>query len=479
MAGSLQNLDPSMTQTYEQGEVFGAIFETLTRAAEGARIIPWLASSFHAEEGGKKFRFRLQDGVRFHDGRRLTARDVRYSFERLLQNRESASRSLLAPIRGANRVLNGDSGELEGFRILSSLEFTIELEQALSFFPAILAYTPASIIPEGSREIGRHWREGCVGTGPFRVTSFEPDRRLRLEPNPSYRRTGYPRSEGLEFAFRTSPSDILSGFRNGRYSMAWNLFPSDVESLRHEWEFAAKYREIPSLSTYFIAFNIHKGPLVDEDFRRRIVQEIDVDGLIQRNLGRLAVPARTLVPPALLGYEPGSSVRQVSTSEPLRKELELQVGLHPTFEGLHAPVTEEITGALKRAGFRLRTISTGAGFLDQETIAAGDLVMLRWYADYPDADTFINGLLHSKMGLIGKLCGSPEVDHLIEQGRTETDPTGRHDINRQIEALIQKHYLLLPLFHEQAYCFGSPEVEGLELNFFSPMVPYEKLFIRR
>ena len=62
-----------------------AIVETLRSAGARGRTTTWLAEHFDIEEGGKRYRFRLRDGVRFHDGRRLTARDVRFTFERLLQ----------------------------------------------------------------------------------------------------------------------------------------------------------------------------------------------------------------------------------------------------------------------------------------------------------------------------------------------------------------------------------------------------------
>ncbi|PWT87900.1 MAG: hypothetical protein C5B54_11555, partial [Acidobacteria bacterium] len=232
MAGPLNDLDPALTATYPQAYVLPSVFDTLTRA-EGARIIPWLAASFQAEQGGKQFRFHLRDGVRFHDGRRLTARDVRFSFERLLQVKETG-RWLLSPIRGANRMLAGESQELEGFRILSAQEFIIELEQPLSFFPAMLTYTPAAILPEGTQQVGNSLREGCFGTGPYRVISFDPGRSLKLEANPNYWRPGYPKNAGLEFSFAISPAEILQGFRNGTYSLGSDLFPSDVQALLHE-----------------------------------------------------------------------------------------------------------------------------------------------------------------------------------------------------------------------------------------------------
>ncbi len=102
----------------------------------------------------------------------------------------------------------------------------------------------------------------------------------------------------------------------------------------------------------------------------------------------------------------------------------------------------------------------------------------RWAADYPDADTFAN-ILATKNGILGKLCGSGEVDRLIARGRSETSPAVRHGIYRQIEEIIARDSLLLPLFHEQTYRFARPEVQGLSLSYGGIAVDYAGLRINR
>ena len=282
MVGSL---DPALAATFEQSEVLPSVFESLTRIDTGAaRIVPWLAAEFRAEEGGRSYRFRLRDDVRFHDGRRLSARDVRYSFERLLQCRDSGYRGNLAAIKGAKRLLNGEAGDLGGIRIHSGSEFSIELEEPVAFFPALVSYPAAAIIPEGSDPSGVSGRDGFVGTGPFRVIAFESGR-LEVERNRSYWREGYPRSEVIVFTFGVSPEEILAGFRAGRFSLASDLFPADVEALRREPEFASGYRESPRLVTYYAAFNIHREPLADRALRQRLVQAVDVPRLVRQTLG--------------------------------------------------------------------------------------------------------------------------------------------------------------------------------------------------
>ena len=109
-----------------------------------------------------------------------------------------------------------------------------------------------------------------------------------------------------------------------------------------------------------------------------------------------------------------------------------------------------------------------------------DLNVGRWNADYPDADTFVHGVLHSQAGFWGRYVGDPNLDQLADRGRAETDPRVRDSIYRQVEERIAREALLLPLFHDQGYCFARPEVEGLAtVSQGNPSVAYENLRIRR
>jgi ABC-type oligopeptide transport system substrate-binding subunit len=106
-----------------------------------------------------------------------------------------------------------------------------------------------------------------------------------------------------------------------------------------------------------------------------------------------------------------------------------------------------------------------------------DLALVQWVADYPDADTFVQ-ILQSNAGFIGPLCGSPEIDSLVERGRDETDSEARHAVYRRIEEITARDVRLLPLFHEQVYRFARPEIEGLTVAYWSPAVAYENLKVR-
>lgn len=480
-AGTMDTLDPSEATTSVYASVVPSLFETLTREGAGARIVPWLAAEFHAEQGGARFRFRLRDDIRFHDGRRVTARDVRYSFEHLLQNPRAAVRVIFAPIRGARELIRGNAGDLTGFQIQSTTEFTIDLDQPLSFFPALLAFPPASIIPEGSENFGGSWKKGCVGTGPFRLIQFESERRMELEANPLYWRKDLPKSDGLAFSFGVAPADLLAGFRAGQFSVAWDLLPSDVEALRRESEFASRYRECPSPCVYYVALNANRGPLADERLRRQVFQAIDIETVVRRNMGRLAIPAHSLIPPGFLGYE----ARKMAVSQPDSQSVsnvELSCMIHSTYEGPHASLLRDLINSLERRGFRIKVLEGNSeNYQDRASrYLKADLDLTRWFADYPDTDTFIHGLLQSETGIAGSYCGAPDIDRLIQRGRTETDPEVRHDIYREVEGIVARRALVLPLFHEQMYAFGGRDVEGFEVTFsINQPLPYEKFWLRK
>jgi ABC-type transport system substrate-binding protein/predicted ATPase len=475
------SLDPHLGSFSEEVETCTPIFETLVRDTGEARIEPWLAAAFRIEEGGRVYRFRLRNDVTFHDGRRLTVRDVRFSIERLLQTKECEYRTLCTPMLGAQAVIDGTASTLAGFHIHSASEFSIELERPVSFFTGLLSHINVGIVPEGTTAVGTSVDSGAVGTGPFRVVRFDPGVRLELERNPNYWRRGLPRAERLVFHFDVSPEETLKGFRSGRFSLASDLFPADVEALRRDPAFAAGYRETPRFSTYFAAFNTHRGPLTDLAMRRQLVAAVDVPAIVRQTLGSVAVPAQGLIPPGLLGHDPLKRAPEARPGEAQRgriTDVELKVAVHPVFQSSYASTAAAVFKGFTDAGAKIRPLSLARGeFLAAVVDGTVDFAIGRWGADYPDADSFAY-MLHSTGGFLGRLIGAPEGDRLLAQGRTETDADARHAIYRQIEEIIARDAMILPLFHEQSYRFARPDVEGLVVTPFSPVVLYEQLGVR-
>src|SRR3989304_2569633 len=144
----------------------------------------------------------------------------------------------------------------------------------------------------------------------------------------------------------------------------------------------------------------------------------------------------------------------------------------------YAGTYKEISRVWAELGFKTRVVNrTMAEYLDAMTHGTTDVIVGRWGADYPDADTFIY-ILHSKGGGYGRFTASPDPDPLAERGGREPAPAVRHSLYREAEEILVRDALLIPLFHEQAYRFARPEVEGLTVSFAPPTVPCEILRLR-
>jgi len=455
----VESIDPTTGTTTWHNELITLIFETLTRVDNEGRIVPLLAESFVAERDGRAHRFRLRDGIRFHDGRPLTARDVKFSLDRVVRRAWPAAAQLLSGIRNV--------------QIVSDLEGLIELEQPHAAFAAVLTYPVLAIVPEGTEAVGADWQHGAAGTGPFRLVRFEPQRRLELEANPHYWRAGLPRVERMIVTLGVPSDEIVSRFVAGRYPLAVALTGNSYMRLRQDPDVGSRTAATALFGTLFVGFNARNGPLSDKRLRQQLLAAVDVPSLVQQRLGPTVIVATSLVPPGLLGHNPARRPPP-ETTHIQRPRTKLRGVLYTTFASAYQDVAQDLAAAFQRSGVDVE-LSSSRDPMSRDDV---DLLFRRWVADFPDADGFMNGLLNSSGGIIGHACGSPELDALIRRGRFETDPTLRSDIYREIDDILMREALVLPLFHEQMSCFARPEVEGFAVRRFFPFFPFEQMSVR-
>jgi ABC-type transport system substrate-binding protein len=479
LPGKPEELNPLLGLWSDFVEILPNVFETLVRVEAGARSEPWLAAGWEARGGGARYHFHLRQGVRFHDGRRFSSRDVRWSFERLLRSPRAEAHFPLLPIKGARAFRDG-AAQIAGLQLLSAHEVLVELEKPIAFFPSLLSHPLTAIVPEGTHSLAGAWRDGCVGTGAFRVLRFEPQRRLELERNPDYWRPGYPKADKLIFHFGSAGEKVAADFRQGRLSLASDLPPAEIDALRRDPEFAAGYRETPRLATYFLVLDPRHPPFRSREQRRELAGALGLAAALPE-AGRLAMRAHGLIPPGLLGYEAPAPLPALPPAQPLdREKVFVRVVKHPVYAGAYGAFWQKLKEGAQAAGFELDDVELQPG---QATVffreGRADLLAFRWVADYPDTDGFLANLLHSEEGAIGKVFGMPELDRAIERARCETDPGLRHVLYREIDEKLVHDLLVLPLFHEQIYRFRHPSVRGFRFGQSTPEVHYDELYLRR
>lgn len=465
-----ESLDPLDAIYVDRAEVVPNVFETLTKIGDSARIVPGLAAEFRSEDHGRRFFFRLRPDVRFHDGRQLSAVDVRYTFERLLRR---SSHVGLSSLRGARSFQAGESEEIAGLQIVSRSELIFELDEPMPFFPILLCRPAFGVVAEGTEHFQDSWRHGCIGTGPFRLARLVPGQRIELEANPHYWRGGYPRCERLVFELGVDHESASEEFRAGRLSLAHYMRPADASKLRRMVGGAYPYAEAPGLSTYYAIFNRHRGVFQELQMRRQFLAAFDLAAISRATLGQTAMPAQGILPPGLLGYEPAPELTVRNETHRL-DGLKIAAVAHPIYEGIYAPFWQFFLRTAATMGIEIET-----RFLDLDQIFSpearnADLFVTRWFADYPDPACFFDAF-HSKTGVDGSICGTSQIDKMIESARGQTDPAIRHAIYQEIEQVFARYSVVMPLFHEQIYRFYQRGLSRLRFRFGRPEVAYEEL----
>ena len=467
------SLEPLEVEHSTEAEIVSMVFEPLLRTGARAEIVPCLAEAYGTEQGGRRYWFRLREGLRFHDGRPMTTRDVRYSLERMLRTGSEWGRQL-ASIRGAGAMLRGEADRLEGVRLRSDRELVVDLDEPLAILPALLSVANAGVVPEGTERVAGTWRTGCVGTGPFRVADISAGR-IELEANPDYWRQGYPRVDRILFEEVRDIAERIDGLREGRYSGFFLSLMSTTAALAERGGAIRSYA-VPRVNTLFAVFNCQRGPLADEGLRRRLIDSVDSVALFGRLSGMALRPASGFIPPGLLGHQPAPAERARRAATPLEgRDLRLTCGVPGQ------PLRELARALGETMGVSLDvrlSADLSADIADAARNGSFDMFVIGWNSDVPDPDGMVSSTLHSKLGVLGALVGSDEVDRLIERGRREPEADVRREIYAELETVLRERALVLPIGHGTPQMLFEAGVEGVETNLFPPMISWEKLSLR-
>jgi peptide/nickel transport system substrate-binding protein len=335
-------LDPHFENTTASIEQLGNVFEPLVALDPEMRARPCLAESW-SNPDTVTWVFRLRPSVTFHDGTPLTAGDVVYSLTRPRREKGLKTSSYLATVSEVRT---------------SGTAVVIRTKWPNALLLGDLAFVP--VVPKGSTTESLQSRPN--GTGPWRVDGFVPGRKLRLRRNPAYwgPRPGFERAS-------VDLSISLDEARAGVAAQRWQVVRYSATAVETLAKVGDRYALVryPNIFLRHLAFDVASErtrycPGIPNPFRKREVREavslaLDRPAIAQR-ADPDAIPASQLVPPAIVGFDPGSPpvVQDVARARRLLEEAGLPDGfdvvLHRSGYGTAA---EEVARQLKTIGIRV------------------------------------------------------------------------------------------------------------------------------
>jgi peptide/nickel transport system substrate-binding protein len=206
--------DPALAMTSFALYMAANLYDTLVRADVNFNLTPSLATEWSSSTDAKTWTFKLRDGVTFHNGKTLTAADVVYSVQRILNPKlASPVQANISPFLAPAGVTAPDP---------STVQF--QLTSANAFFPQILATVNFGIIPAGTTSFA-----SPAGTGPFSLAEFQAGANAKFTRNDHYWVSGLPYLDGLSLVTLAEDSTRVESLIGGTEDMVDNITGADVK----------------------------------------------------------------------------------------------------------------------------------------------------------------------------------------------------------------------------------------------------------
>lgn len=467
------SLDPARASSEAEVRIAALLYDGLVRLGPGGRLDPGLARRWEVRDGGTRYVFWLRPGVRFHNGRPLTAADVVFSLQRLADPRKPAPRQwVLEGVVGAEAYRQGRASAITGLRALGADRVEIRLVGPRPAFLYRLATPGAAIVDAETVAGSGSGAFPAVGTGPFRLAA-RTEAAIRLEAYAGHYR-GRPYLDAVELVAGGSRRQTLAAFAAGRLT-AVRLLPHEVRELAALGWAGPQWRlDLPA--TVWIELNAGRPPLTHPAVRRALAYAVDRETLVAGLAPGGYRLAEGWIPPGMAGARPAPHLPAYRAQQ--ARALLHAAGVQPGAELRWLQPGDLFWSAV--AG-RLDYLLGRVGLeLDVTTVAQADFPPLggrdapyhlaprATWAEYPDAEAlllpWVEAAAARAMGAGGQrgavLRGRDRPVHqalaafLPARGRERAEAAAR------LEARLLDAGFGLPLYHPVVVWAVQPQVRG-------------------
>ncbi len=485
----ISTLDPAIGYDWQNWSIIKSLFDGLMDYEPGTTtLVPDLAESYEISEDGRTFTFRLRDGVTFHNGRPLTAADIKYSIERAVNpETQSPGQGFFATIEGFEAMASGEAKELSGITTPDDRTVVFRLSRPDATFLHVMAINFSFAVPkEAVEEYGADFGRNPVGTGAYKLTEWTLGQRLVLEKNPDYYREGVPYLDRITFEIGQEPTVALLRLQRGEVDILGDgIPPAQFVQVMSDPANEDLVVEGGQLHTGYVTMNVTKPPFDKVEVRRAVNMAINKDRVV-RIINNRAVPANQPLPPAMPGY---AEDYEGYPYDPTRaKSLLAEAGYPNGFDtelyvmnvDPNPRIAQAIQQDLAAIGIRAEikslaqaSVISAGGEGQAPMIWSGGMA---WIADFPDPSNFYGPILGCGGAVEGgwnwaKYCNeeldakAAEADAIVDPARAEE----RLALWRSIFLQIMEDAPWAPVFNEQRFTMHSERIGGEPALFVDPV----------
>ena len=470
--------DPQLTtaEYFLPLNVFDRLVEAVTTGPGRSELVPGLAERWEISEDGLVYTFHLRPNVKFHNGATLTADDVIFTFDRMLNPATKAlNTDFLDMIAGATERMEGAAEMTAGLKKIDDLTVEITLAAPYAPFLANLATPAGSIFPKAYvEEVGEDFGIKPVGTGPFQVDKWEYNSQIDLSAFPDYFR-GKAQFDKLIFKIVPEPQTQALMFKKGELDVLdLDNARSSIPEFQNDPQWQDHIVSGPRVGTYYMSINQQIPPFDNIKVREAMMYAIDRQTLIDKLYYGTGVPAKGILAPGLAGYNPDlpGFPYDPEKAKALLAEAGFPNGFEMTvYQTVDSPSTLKINEALQamlgEVGIKvtIEQLDDAAYFGTRREGKLGNYVS-DWSADFNDPDNFIYTFFAPRNSVARSWnYVNPEVQEKLEQARSMTDMQARYKLYQELErTIVYEDFAFIPLFHLEHLFVVQPRVKNFKVS---------------
>ncbi|PZR00120.1 MAG: peptide ABC transporter substrate-binding protein [Cereibacter sphaeroides] len=489
-------LDPAIGYDWQNWSMIKSLFDGLMDYVPGTTTLrPGLAESYTLSEDGLTFTFKLRPGVKFHNGREMTAEDVKYSLDRVTDPAtQSPGAGFFGSIAGFENA--GPDG-LSGVKVIDPLTVEITLSRPDATFLHVMALNFASVVPkEAVDEYGADFGKHPVGTGAFSLNEWTIGQRLVFQKNPDYWRPGVPYLDSVTFEVGQEPVVALLRLQQGEVDVPGDgIPPAKFQEVMGDPEQAARVVEGGQLHTGYITMNVTKAPFDKVEVRKAVNMALNKDRIVQIINGR-AVPATQPLPPSMPGYtkDYAGYAYDVEGAKKLLADAGYADGFETELYVMNTDPNPRIAQAIQQDLAAIGIKASLQNLAQANVIEAGGAGTapmvwsggMGWIADFPDPSNFYGPILGCAGAGDGGWNWSKFCDEALDAEAVKADSfkdpsdPARLAMWSDIYVKIMDQAPWAPVFNEQRYTMKSPRMGGEDALYVDPVsipVNYDYVFV--
>ena len=474
--GSITSLDPARSNRNQSTLVFRNIFENLVEIQQNTlEVVPGVAKSWDVSEDGLIYTFHMREGVLFHNGNEVTAEDVKYTYERLMDPEvASVASDLFKFVEGSDAFVNGEAEHISGIEIVDDYTIRIKLTRLQPNFLYSVAggsnYNAGIVPKEVVEEVGDKFTNNPIGCGPFKFKNWKRGSSVTLTAFEDYYGEGPYIDTLVVKVMEESPARVAS-FKSEQLDFDI-VYPAQYQQYKRDAYYKDLMVETAELWTRNIAFNMDLEMWQDKRVRQAFNYAIPEDLLNEKLLYGKAYQACGWLPnssPAFnpdlepYGYNP-EKAKELMEEAGYTPDNPLEVKIngvdHPAW-GI--PMVEAVKPYLDKVGFKIKPVLLD-GSTHEQRVFNGNFEAFIW-----SNGGEITSLSYMKVfwsetpRTAGNFTGysNPEFDKLIEQAMEETDFQKRKELIQEADALIKEEAPVWFFNYNKAVAVHQPWVHGI------------------